>query len=213
MIRTTSSKQLTIAEFDWPFDTALDKHNRWVKLSACIPWDALAEFYYQGFAADRGRPMKEARLVIGAVIIKHKLCLSDVETVQQIQENPYLQFFVGLPGYQTTEPFAASLFVEIRKRMGEAVFEGFHRAIIAAHEGQKSVTARATGTARTVHRIPSQRRVCAGLQSGSLVNHFTRGHCAARGSRVQHHSNRYPDSSRPIDRRRHRGGTSHSLPH
>ena len=66
MIRTTSSKQLTIAEFDWPFDTALDKHNRWVKLSACIPWDELAESYYQGFTADRGRPMKEARLVIGA---------------------------------------------------------------------------------------------------------------------------------------------------
>lgn len=140
MIRTSSSKQLTIAEFDWPFDTALDKHNRWVTLSECIPWDELAESYYQGFAVDRGRPMKEARLVIGAVIIKHKLCLSDVETVQQIQENPYLQFFVGLQGYQTAEPFAPSLFVEIRKRMGEAVFEGFHRAIIAAHEGQKSVT-------------------------------------------------------------------------
>jgi hypothetical protein len=139
MIRTTSSKQLTIAEFDWPFDTALDKHNRWVTLSECIPWDELAESYYQGFATDRGRPMKDARLVIGAVIIKHKLCLSDVETVQQIQENPYLQFFVGLPGYQTAEPFASSLFVEIRKRMGEAVFEGFHRAIIAAHEGQKPV--------------------------------------------------------------------------
>jgi IS5 family transposase len=139
MIRTTSSKQLTIAEFDWPFDTALDKHNRWVKLSACIPWDELAESYYQGFTVDRGRPMKDARLVIGAVIIKHKLCLSDVETVQQIQENPYLQFFVGLSGYQTAEPFASSLFVEIRKRMGEAVFEGFHQAIINAHEGKKPV--------------------------------------------------------------------------
>jgi hypothetical protein len=129
MIRTTSSKQLTIAEFDWPFDTALDKHNRWVKLSACIPWDELAESYYQGFTADRGRPMKEARLVIGAVIIKHKLCLSDVETVQQIQENPYLQFFVGLSGYQTAEPFAWSLFVEIRKRMGEAGLKAFTRPL------------------------------------------------------------------------------------
>jgi IS5 family transposase len=139
MIRTTSSKQLTIAEFDWPFETALDKNNRWVKLSECIPWDDLAESYYQGLPADRGRPLKDARLVIGAVIIKHKLCLSDVETVLQIQENPYLQYFVGLPGYQATAPFAPSLLVEIRKRMGEAVFEGFHRAIIEAHEGQKPV--------------------------------------------------------------------------
>lgn len=30
MIRSTSAKQLTIAEFDWPFDTALDKTNRWI---------------------------------------------------------------------------------------------------------------------------------------------------------------------------------------
>ncbi|MGY6275254.1 transposase [Methylomonas sp. MgM2] len=137
MIRTTSSKQLTLAEFDWPFDTALDKHNRWVKLSECMPWDELAESYYQGMRADRGRPMKDARLVIGAVIIKHKQCLSDVETVLQIQENPYLQYFVGLAGYQAKAPFAPSLLVDVRKRMGEAVFEGFHRAIIAAHEGQK----------------------------------------------------------------------------
>lgn len=137
MIRCSSSKQLTIAEFDWPFETALDKNNRWVKLSQCIPWDELSESYYQGFSAERGRPLKEARLVIGAVIIKHKLNLSDVETVQQIQENPYLQFFVGLPGYQQEEPFAASLFVEIRKRMGSTVFEAFHRAIIAAHDDEK----------------------------------------------------------------------------
>ena len=138
MIRTPSSKQLTIAEFDWPFETVLDKNNRWVKLSRCIPWDKLAESYYQGFPADRGRPAKDARLVIGAVIIKHKLKLSDVETVQQIQENPYLQYFVGLAGYQQAQPFAPSLFVEIRKRMGETVFEGFHQAIIDAHEGKKA---------------------------------------------------------------------------
>jgi transposase, IS5 family len=43
MIRYHNSKQLTIAEFDWPFETALDPNNRWVKLSQCIPWDELAE--------------------------------------------------------------------------------------------------------------------------------------------------------------------------
>ena len=58
------------------------------------------------------------------------LCLSDEETVDQIQENPYLQYFVGLPGYQTQAPFVPSLFVEIRKRMGQAMFDAFHGAII-----------------------------------------------------------------------------------
>ena len=114
MIRYTSNKQLSLAEFDWPFQTAPDENNRWVKLSQVVPWDELAESYYQAFTSQRGRPTKDARLVIGAVIIKHKLCLSDREAVAQIQENPYLQYFVGLPGYQMEPPFAPSLFVEIR---------------------------------------------------------------------------------------------------
>jgi hypothetical protein len=144
MIRYRSHKQLSLAEFDWPFQTALDEHNRWVKMSACIPWDDLAQGYYQGLSARQGRPAKDARLVIGAVIIKHKLCLSDEETVAQIQENPYLQYFVGLPGYQKTAPFVPSLFVEIRKRMGQSVFEEFHGAIIDALEEAKAKKASAS---------------------------------------------------------------------
>ena len=137
MIRYHSHKQLSLAEFDWPFQTALDANNRWVKLNDCIPWDELAEGYYQGLSDTQGRPTKDARLVTGAVIIKHKLCLSDRETVAQIQENPYLQYFVGLPGYQMEAPFAPSLFVEICKRMGPSVLEVFQGAIIDAVEGAK----------------------------------------------------------------------------
>jgi hypothetical protein len=70
-------------------------------------------------------------------VIKHRLCLSDEETVAQIQENPYLQYFVGLTGYQMEAPFAPSLFVEIRKRMGQGVFEIFQGAIIDALEDAK----------------------------------------------------------------------------
>ncbi len=134
MIRDYSSKQLTLAAFDWPLGTTVDKDNRWVKLAQCIPWDALAHIYYQGFSTNRGSPAKSARLVIGALIIKHKFGYSDEETVLQIQENPYLQYFVGLPGFTTNKPFVPSLFVEIRKRLGASEFEGFHQAIIAAHD-------------------------------------------------------------------------------
>jgi len=141
MIRSHSHKQLSLAEFDWPFQTALDEENRWVKMSQCIPWDDLSEGYYQSLSLHQGRPTKDARLVIAAVIIKHKLCLSDRETVAQLQENPYLQYFAGLPGYQMQAPFAASLLVEIRKRMGQEVFEHFHGAIVAAVTGAQKKTA------------------------------------------------------------------------
>ena len=103
-----------------------------------MPWDALAEGYYQGLSTTQGRPSKDARLVIGAVIIKHKRCLSDEEAGAQIQENPYLQYFGGLAGYQMKAPFAPSLFVEIRKRMGQGVFEIFQGAIIDALEDAKA---------------------------------------------------------------------------
>ncbi len=137
MIRSHSHKQLSLAEFDWPFQTAFDENNRWVLMSRCIPWDDLAEGYWQSLCSTQGRPSKDARLAIGAVIIKHKLSLSDEETVAQIQENPYLQYFVGLSGYQMKAPFAPSLFVEIRKRMGAQAFEIFHGAIIEAVESAK----------------------------------------------------------------------------
>ena len=132
MITYKSQKQLTLEGFETPFEVKLDANNRWVKLSQCIPWDELASGYYQNLSSTHGRPAKDARLVIGAVIIKHKLCLSDEETVQQIRENFYLQYFVGFPAYQDKQPVAPSLFGEIRRRMGEQTFAHFQQVIVNA---------------------------------------------------------------------------------
>ncbi len=43
-----------------------------------------------------GRTAINLRFVIGSIIIKHKLSLSDEQTAQIIEENPYMQFFLGL---------------------------------------------------------------------------------------------------------------------
>jgi len=63
--------------------------------------------------------------------------LSDEETVLQIQENPCLQYFVGLSSYKDESPFTASLFVEIRKRMGRTVFSSFEETILSSIESKK----------------------------------------------------------------------------
>ena len=130
MIRYKSEKQPTLEGFETVFERALDGENRWVKLGGKIPWDELADGYYRSMVSGMGRPAKDARLVIGAVIIKHKLCLSDEETIEQIRENPYLQYFVGFSEFQRSVAFAPTLFVEIRRRMGKEVFEEFNRAIV-----------------------------------------------------------------------------------
>lgn len=134
MIRYTSERQMSLEGFVLPFGGKLNPENRWVKLSARIPWDELAKGYHAKLSSDRGRPAKNARMVIGAVIIKHRLTLSDEETVMQIQENPYLQYFIGLSRYQEEPAFAPSLFVEIRRRMGIDVFAAFEKAILAEIE-------------------------------------------------------------------------------
>ena len=77
-----------------------------------------------------GRPAKDSRLVIGAVIIKHKLKHSDEETVAQISDNPYLQYFCGFKDSSILPPFAPSLILAIRERLIMVVFEQVHQTII-----------------------------------------------------------------------------------
>lgn len=144
MIREISERQMRLKDFIHPFGCDLNPENRWVKLAEVVPWDDLALAYNTRMSTGQGRPAKPARLVIGALIIKHKLNLSDEETVQQIQETHYLQYFCGFGEYVDAPPFVPSLFVEIRKRMGVEVFDAFEQAIVdQAVRMQKKKSAKA----------------------------------------------------------------------
>ena len=55
---------------------------------------------------------------------------SDRELVEQIQENPYYQYFIGLPGFQLEQPFAPSLLVEFRKRLTDEKLAEINEMII-----------------------------------------------------------------------------------
>jgi transposase, IS5 family len=124
MIRYNSTQQIPIEEFKNPFAFALSKDNRWVKLAAILPWDELATIYHRTLSASKkGRPCKDARMVIGALIIKHKEVLSDRRTLESIQENIYQQYFIGLSEYTYEPVFDSTLFVSIRKRLGAAAFD------------------------------------------------------------------------------------------
>ncbi len=51
------------------------------------------------FSEEMGTPAKPFRMALTALIIKEKLGTSDLKTVEQIKENPYLQYFIGLSSY------------------------------------------------------------------------------------------------------------------
>jgi len=134
MIKYTSTKQLSIEEFKTPFYYGLDKRNRWARLAQQIPWDEFARIYAKALCEDFGRPALNARIVIGALIIKHKKCLSDEETIEEIKENPYLQYFIGYEEFSHKPPFDPSLFVTLRERLGIDAFEALNQAFISGVE-------------------------------------------------------------------------------
>jgi IS5 family transposase len=125
---------MTIEEFKTPFQMRLDKSNRWIKLGESLPWDALASIYYRSMSPDIGAPTIDARIVIGAMIIKHKLKLDDREAIETIRENIYMQYFLGLKEYTYEDVFDRSLFTTLRYRLGADKFDAMTRQIILRSE-------------------------------------------------------------------------------
>ena len=131
MMHYTSQYQTKIEEFSTLHQLKLNPDNRWIQLSFLLPWDELVNVYKKKFSVGLGAKAIDPRLVIGAFIIKHKLGLSDEETLQTISENPYMQFFLGLQEYVPDMLFSPTLFVELRKKLGEDTFNSFSSFIIA----------------------------------------------------------------------------------
>ena len=105
-------------EFVLPFDGQLSPDNRWVKLAKLIPWSKFETDYSKSLkGSEKGPPAKSVRVALGSLIIKEKLGTSDIETVQQIRENPYLQYFLGFNEFSDEEPFHPTMLVHFRKRI------------------------------------------------------------------------------------------------
>ena len=100
-----------------PFGVELRTDNRWVILSALMPWEKIEERYAENFEGFNGQVAYSGRLAFGALYIQSRLTLTDDETAMQIQENPSMQFFCGYDFYTPEKPFDSSLMVHFRKRI------------------------------------------------------------------------------------------------
>ena len=109
--------QFALSDFNQPIGLNMNPNNRWVKKAQKIPWFAIEDKYADLFPSKTGMPAKPLRMALGSLIIQKQYEYSDRELVEQLTENPYYQFFVGLPGYQQEPPFVPSLLVEFRKRL------------------------------------------------------------------------------------------------
>ena len=123
------NKQLSIDDFKLPFEGQLSPENRWVKMAEEIPWDEIEKRYSSLFTSKLGNVAKPARMALGALIIKEKCGYSDRETVQQISENPYMQFFIGLKEFKLEKPFDPSLMSYFRKRFSLETMQDINELI------------------------------------------------------------------------------------
>jgi hypothetical protein len=117
MYRKVEQAPSPAEEFELSSGCKLAGDNRWVQLAQLIPWSEFEQEYAQIFGTEMGPPAKSFRLTLGALIIKEKLGVSDRETVEQIRENPYLQYFIGKLSYSNEVAFDPSLLVHFRQRI------------------------------------------------------------------------------------------------
>jgi len=127
-----SPAQLTLVGFETPFERSLNPKNRWVVLARLIPWDEICNIYLKHIGiSPTGRPPISPRIVIGSIIIKHLCNLDDRETVDQISENIYMQYFLGYPGFSDQAPFDSSLLTDFCKRLGMDQVNAINEHIVA----------------------------------------------------------------------------------
>lgn len=146
MYRPLDKLQHSFLDFNQPMGLKMNPDNRWVKMADCIPWDEFEIKYAELFPSGTGNVAKPLRMALGALIIQTKFQFADRELVEQITENPYLQYFIGLPGYQEEAPFDASTLVLFRKRItAEMLMEANEYLLAHKEDGRNDDTPPSAG--------------------------------------------------------------------
>ena len=130
MYQKSESAKIKAEDFVFSFEGELSQDNRWVIMADLIPWREFEDEYARLFDQKMGAPALSFRIALAALIIQEKLGTTDRETVAQIQENPYLQYFIGLSKYSNNLPFNPSMMVYFRKRINGEMIDKINRAMV-----------------------------------------------------------------------------------
>lgn len=137
MYKPIDKLQHSFLDFNQPLGLHMNPDNRWIKLADQIPWDTFEAKYAELFPSDTGNVAKPLRMALGALIIQTKFQYSDRELVEQITENPYLQYFIGLPSFREEAPFDASTLVLFRKRISAEMLMEVNEYLLAHKDDDK----------------------------------------------------------------------------
>lgn len=130
MYKIDREPQISFTDFNQPLGLKMNEENRWIKKAERIPWESIEDEYAKLFPSKTGMPAKPLRMALGSLLIQKQYSYSDEELVEQIRENPYYQYFIGMAGYEDKIPFVPSLLVEFRKRLSGEILEKINEMII-----------------------------------------------------------------------------------
>jgi len=137
MYRKRDREQITLDDFILPFGGKLRADNRWVKLAAMMPWDFIEDIYAESMCPDNGAPGLSSRIAFGSLFIKENENFTDERTVENITENAYMQYFLGLTTFRDTPLFDPSMMTHFRKRFPAEKIEEINKRIFVAKTENK----------------------------------------------------------------------------
>lgn len=111
------NRQITLFDFNQSCGMELDPKNEWIRLAHAIPWSRMEVRYAAMFPSKTGHPATPFRMALGILIIQKRKKLSDRAVIKEIQENPYLQYFLGMEKFSHESPVKPAVLVSFRKRL------------------------------------------------------------------------------------------------
>ena len=81
-----------------------------------MPCEYIEKVYIKNMSGEAGRPAISSRIAFEALFINTFCHLKDEGTVQELQENSYMQYFVGLHEFHAEPLFDPPMMVHFRKR-------------------------------------------------------------------------------------------------
>lgn len=98
-------------------DQILDRRHPLYLLANQIDWSVFDK-KFGSLYAEKGRPAKSTRLLVGLHYLKHAFDESDESVVARLLENPYWQYFCGFEYFIHRLPLDPSSMTRWRKRIG-----------------------------------------------------------------------------------------------
>jgi IS5 family transposase len=103
-------------------DQILDRRHPLYLLANQIDWSVFDK-KFGSLYAEKGRPAKATRLMVGLHYLKHAFDESDESVVARLLENPYWQYFCGFEYFIHRLPLDPSSMTRWRKRIGPKEME------------------------------------------------------------------------------------------